>query len=108
MGDGYGDRGMYGDGYGRRSPGLRDALEVRGGNPGSNHRSSTGHSVHMRGLPFQANERDIADFFKPLIVMDVAIHYNNNNRATGEADVDFRSHDDACEAMKKDKSNMRK
>ena len=29
--------------------------------PGSHYTSKTGHSVHMRGLPFQALESDISD-----------------------------------------------
>ena len=33
----------------------------------------------------------------------VHIHFENNGRATGEADVEFESHRDATEAMKKDK-----
>lgn len=31
---------------------------------------------------------------------------NADGRKSGEADVDFSSHEEACEAMKKDKSNM--
>lgn len=33
----------------------------RGETPGSHYMSKTGHSVHMRGLPFQALEQDIFD-----------------------------------------------
>ena len=38
-----------------------------------------------------------------LIAAGVHIHYEGNGRATGEADVEFESHLDAAEAMKKDK-----
>ena len=31
---------------------------------------------------------------------------NAEGRKSGEADVDFDTHEEACEAMKKDKSNM--
>lgn len=33
----------------------------RGATPGSHYVSKTGHSVHMRGLPFQALDTDIAE-----------------------------------------------
>lgn len=45
-------------------------------------------------------------FFHPLPVVDVVIGLNEDGRKSGEADVDFETHEDACEAMKKDKSNM--
>lgn len=34
---------------------------MRGSQPGCHYISKTGHSVHMRGLPFQANDQDVAD-----------------------------------------------
>ncbi|XP_013408423.1 heterogeneous nuclear ribonucleoprotein H3 [Lingula anatina] len=76
------------------------------GTPGSNFNSQTGHSVHCRGLPFQATEQDILDFFRPLNPVNVVIHFQPNGRATGEADVDFATHEESQEAMKKDKTNM--
>lgn len=33
---------------------------------GGSYVSKTGHSVHMRGLPFQADEQDVADVCMPL------------------------------------------
>ena len=35
------------------------------------------------------------------------VHYNNDGRASGEADVDFATHDEAKEAMRKDRGTMR-
>jgi len=92
-------RGGYGGGFG--GPAGRNA-----GPPGANFHSTTGHSVHMRGLPFRASESDVIEFFSPLVPAGVHIHYENNGRATGEADVEFESHRDAAEGMKKDKQNM--
>lgn len=34
---------------------------MRSSQPGCHYISKTGHSVHMRGLPFQANDQDVAD-----------------------------------------------
>lgn len=70
--DDYGDYNSgYGAGYGMGSRGranIRGRVpnsmmedRGRGGNPGSHYVSKTGHSVHMRGLPFQANEQDVFD-----------------------------------------------
>ncbi|KAL5018011.1 hypothetical protein ScPMuIL_003733 [Solemya velum] len=78
----------------------------RGETPGSHYMSKTGHSVHMRGLPFQALEQDIFDFFAPLKPSKVEFEFGPNGRPTGEANVDFSTHSDAVDAMKKHKSNM--
>lgn len=73
--------------------------------------------MHMRGLPFKATPADIAyvssavracsfpfadrltlfsfQFFKPLRPMDITIIFDNNDRPSGEADVEFECHDDA-------------
>ena len=45
-------------------------------------------------------------FFKPLNPVNVVIHYNNDGRASGEADVDFTTHDEAQSAMTKDRAVM--
>ncbi|XP_033004860.1 heterogeneous nuclear ribonucleoprotein H3 isoform X3 [Lacerta agilis] len=65
-----------------------------------------GHFVHMRGLPFRATENDIANFFSPLTPIRVHIDIGADGRATGEADVEFVTHEDAVTAMLKDKNHM--
>ncbi|XP_061882064.1 heterogeneous nuclear ribonucleoprotein H3 isoform X1 [Entelurus aequoreus] len=65
-----------------------------------------GHFVHMRGLPFRANEGDVAKFFSPLNPLRVHIDVAPNGKLTGEADVEFRSHENAVSAMSKDKNHM--
>ncbi|XP_041362395.1 heterogeneous nuclear ribonucleoprotein H3-like isoform X2 [Gigantopelta aegis] len=97
-----GGMGMRG-GRGRMMP---NDMRERGQTPGSHYISGTGHSVHMRGLPFQAIEQDIADFFMPLRPVKCEFEYGPNGRPTGEANVDFATHQDAVEAMKKHKTNM--
>ncbi|KAL1457530.1 hypothetical protein WDU94_007748 [Cyamophila willieti] len=90
--------GGFGPRGGGAAAGGRWVSESSG--PSNNH-----HTVHMRGLPFRADEKDIADFFRPLIPVHVDIHYENG-RPSGEADVDFGNHADAVQAMAKDRKNM--
>ncbi|XP_041930860.1 heterogeneous nuclear ribonucleoprotein H-like isoform X3 [Alosa sapidissima] len=89
-------RGGYGGGVsdGRYSDG------------GSSFQSTTGHCVHMRGLPYRATETDIYNFFSPLNPVRVHIEIGPDGRVTGEADVEFATHEDAVAAMSKDKANM--
>ncbi|CAH8537922.1 unnamed protein product [Schistosoma turkestanicum] len=68
--------------------------------------SLTGHSVRMRGLPYSATKEDIDRFLSPLQPVSIRIRFNSANRPTGEAIVDFVSHDEAKEAMKKDREKI--
>uniref|UniRef100_A0A8C5KLJ7 Heterogeneous nuclear ribonucleoprotein F-like n=1 Tax=Jaculus jaculus TaxID=51337 RepID=A0A8C5KLJ7_JACJA len=68
--------------------------------------STTGHCVHMRGLPYQATESDIYNFFSPLNPVRVPIEIGPDGRATGKPDVEFATHEEAVAAMSKDKANM--
>jgi len=111
---GYGGRGNFGGGRRGGPPmggpmrGGRGGMNMdrRGMQPGSCYMSKTGHSVHMRGLPFQALEQDVFDFFSPIQPVRCEFEYGDSGRATGEANVDFATHGEAVEAMKKHKSNM--
>ncbi|KAG8579225.1 hypothetical protein GDO81_010764 [Engystomops pustulosus] len=73
---------------------------------GSSFQSTTGHCVHMRGLPYRATETDVYTFFSPLNPVRVHIEIGADGRVTGEADVEFATHEDAVAAMSKDKANM--
>lgn len=66
------------------------------------------HTVHMRGLPYKTDEREIFEFFLPLRPVSVNIIYDDLGRASGEADVEFATHEDAVKAMNKDKAFIRK
>ena len=61
--------------------------------------------VRLRGLPFQANEHDIASFFAGLNIAAQGIHlvYNSDNRPSGEAFVEFQSEVDVTGALEKDR-----
>uniref|UniRef100_A0A8C6Z747 Heteroous nuclear ribonucleoprotein H1 n=1 Tax=Nothoprocta perdicaria TaxID=30464 RepID=A0A8C6Z747_NOTPE len=108
---GYDDYNGYSDGYGFGSDrfgrewtlfsaGMSDH---RYGDGGSTFQSTTGHCVHMRGLPYRATENDIYNVSVDLVVH---IEIGPDGRVTGEADVEFATHEDAVAAMSKDKANM--
>ncbi|CAH0765227.1 unnamed protein product [Bemisia tabaci] len=90
-----------GAGRGMGGPmGMKGGFGMGGGGGGWN-RGPAGFSVHMRGLPFRATEQDIADFFRPVVPVDIQLLRDKSGRASGEADVEFGSLDEAMAAMKK-------
>ncbi|XP_020826163.1 heterogeneous nuclear ribonucleoprotein H-like [Phascolarctos cinereus] len=70
------------------------------------HNATCHHWVHMRGLPYKATVNDIYHFFSPLCPLRVYIEIGQDGKATGEADVDFVTHEDAVAAMVKEKTYM--
>ncbi|CAL8345804.1 unnamed protein product [Lota lota] len=68
--------------------------------------ATTLHYVHMRGVPFHATGRDIAHFFSPLALSKILVEFGPEGRPRGEADVYFRSHQDAVSAMSRDRLHM--
>ncbi|NXC59564.1 GRSF1 factor, partial [Aleadryas rufinucha] len=64
------------------------------------------HYVHVKGFPSQASAQDIINFFAPLRPTRILVEYNSHGDATGEADVHFKSHEDAVAAMAKEGSQM--
>jgi len=46
-------------------------------------------------------------FFLPLTCVSICIQYNKDGRPSGDADVDFASHEEAQEAMRRNKALMR-
>jgi heterogeneous nuclear ribonucleoprotein F/H len=57
-------------------------------------------------MPYDCDEKDVYDFFKPLKPMHVEVIFNRRDRPSGEADVFFESLDEAEEAMSKNKNTM--
>ena len=107
---GFGSSGGRGRGPRSRTggggPGPGRAGGRNGGGTMQVMNSTTGHSVHMRGLPFDSTEDDIVQFFSPLNPVSIRIIYEPNGRPKGEADVDFATHEAATAAMGKHKQNM--
>lgn len=64
------------------------------------------HYVHMRGLPFTATGEDIVKFFTPLAVSKVLLEFGPDGRPSGEADVYFSCHQEAVEAMSRDRMHI--
>ena len=111
---GYDDYNGYNDGYGFGSDRFGRDLNYcfsgmsdhRYGDGGSTFQSTTGHCVHMWGLPYRATENDIYNYFSPLNPVKVHIEIGPDLRVTGEADAEFATREDAVAAMSKDKANM--
>jgi len=101
--DGYGDDSMYGGGgygaYGSlggrgagRGAGMRGMGNGRAGGRGrggrggrggsmmsSTYQSTTGHSVHMRGLPYSATESDIIEVhYEADVILLVTLHLQHS------------------------------
>jgi RNA recognition motif-containing protein len=66
------------------------------------------HVVRIRGLPYSCDEVDVADFFKDLNIAPHGIHliFNQYNKPTGEAYVEFDTAEDVEEALKLHKQMM--
>jgi len=94
-------------GGGRGTGGMmRGNGRPMGGGGGGGQCSTTGHMIHMRGLPFEATVSDVYQFFAPLNPVEVRLTYEESGRPKGECDVDFATHADCEAAMSKDKQNM--
>ena len=55
---------------------------------------------------FKYNVLFLLQFFSPLVPVNVEFEFNEAGRPTGEANVDFSTHQEALDAMKKHKCNM--
>ncbi|KAH3764249.1 epithelial splicing regulatory protein 2 [Pelomyxa schiedti] len=64
--------------------------------------------VRVRGLPYSATEHDIVNFFSGLTIATNGIHFvfNENERPSGEAYVEFATEEDAQRAMAKHKEQI--
>ena len=65
----------------------------------SNEFSKTMFTLHMRGLPFRATQKDVEEFFHPLSVADVRFTTDKDVRPSGRAYADFHSKVDLDQAM---------
>ncbi|POI22861.1 hypothetical protein CIB84_013391 [Bambusicola thoracicus] len=98
-----GGRGGY---YGAGCGSMYDRVRQGGGGYDGGYNNcvygNDGYDNQMR----DATENDIASLFSPLNPVRVHIDIGADGRATGEADVEFVTHEDAVAAMSKDKNHM--
>ena len=66
------------------------------------------HRVRMRGLPFSATQQDIYEFFHPMVPTYVHFVYGSNGKFSGEVDAEFRTHEEASDAMRFDRKYINK
>ncbi|CAI4227152.1 unnamed protein product [Auanema sp. JU1783] len=62
--------------------------------------------VYMRGIPFDADAREIEDFFYPIRCRSVLLGYNPQNRVSGDACIEFYSLDEANDALRRNNKHM--
>jgi len=79
---------------------LAGGLE-RGGGGGAAPSAADAHFAKLRGLPYQANEQQIAGFFQPLQVVAVQVAYNSSAQPSGFGFVQFRTPEDAALALQR-------
>uniref|UniRef100_A0A8C2YSZ0 RRM domain-containing protein n=1 Tax=Chinchilla lanigera TaxID=34839 RepID=A0A8C2YSZ0_CHILA len=107
---GYDDYGGYNDGYDLGSDRFPYCFSGmcghRYGDGGSSFQGTPGHCVHRKRLPYRVTENDIYNFFSSLNPVRIHIEIGPDDRDTGEADVEFATHEDAVAAMAKDKANV--
>ncbi|XP_043845564.1 RNA-binding protein 12 [Dromiciops gliroides] len=67
-----------------------------------------GFCVYLKGLPFEAENKHVIDFFKKLDIVEDSIYiaYGPNGKATGEGFVEFRSESDYKSALCRHKQYM--
>lgn len=90
-------------------PPMRQNQTARGGLTGTSGNgigAPSNHSVRLRGLPYTAKEKDVTDFFSPLVSVRVSIDLDQSGRPSGEAEVYFSTHEDAIAAMQKNNMHI--
>ena len=45
--------------------------------------------MYISGLPFEATEQDIAEFFEPIMPVHIQLVFTRQGRPSGEAEVTF-------------------
>merc|ERR1719216_233703 len=74
---------------------------------GTNAGIQSGHAIRMQGIPFNATESDIAEWFSSVVdPMKVEINYSPDGRPSGNAFVLFANLPDAKKVMSKNKEHM--
>lgn len=63
------------------------------------------YMIHMRGLPFRVQARDIVSFFDPIPILDIHLEMGPKG-PTGAGQVAFFSVQERSDALKRDKENI--
>lgn len=95
------DNGVEQEAGGGGSPGRERGSKRQKGDTASGEYK---HAVHLRGLPWNASTKDVAEFLSPVEVEDGAIHLVHNSR--GEAYVKFKIESNMDTALKKDRNML--
>jgi len=103
---GYNDRGSYGSAsysYQRNTGGYS-------GDSRSSHEPPQGsgweYTLRMRGVPYSTEEKDVYDFFHPVVPTKMDIELDSYDRPSGLAFIGFASLREAEDAMKNDRKNL--
>uniref|UniRef100_A0A0N5C7T5 RRM domain-containing protein n=1 Tax=Strongyloides papillosus TaxID=174720 RepID=A0A0N5C7T5_STREA len=62
--------------------------------------------LQLRGIPFNVDIKDFQEFFKPIHIESISMGYHENGKLTGDCIVEFKNHNLALEAMKKNGQHM--
>ena len=62
--------------------------------------------MRLHGLAYTVREYDLVQFFQPLEIAEIRIGEDSHGRPNGYARVDFFTHTDAVEAMKRDRGTL--
>jgi len=74
---------------------------------GPNAGIQSGHAIRMQGIPFNATESDVAEWFSSVVdPVKVDIAHADDGRPSGNATAWFATLQDAKKAMTKNKENM--
>ncbi|XP_075701452.1 RNA-binding protein 12 [Rhinoderma darwinii] len=111
---------MSGGHVGKHSAGHHGALHMmqhsmgRSKSPNTRQRSRSrsphehGFCIYLKGLPYEAENKHVIDFFKKLDIIEDSIYiaYGPNGKATGEGFMEFRNETDYKTALNRHKQYM--
>ncbi|XP_056403684.1 RNA-binding protein 12 [Hyla sarda] len=110
-----GHMGKHGGGGGHHGPmHLMQQPMGRSKSPSTRQRSRSrsphehGFCIHLKGLPYEAENKHVIDFFKKLDIVEDSIYiaYGPNGKATGEGFLEFRNESDFKTALNQHKQYM--
>lgn len=90
------------------APKRRRTQTKEGEEPAMDINEGGSHFVRLRGLPWEANDKTVREFFDECNISDNGVFFlmNQSGRKTGEAFVTFEDADSVAKAVKKNKEYM--